>query len=173
MKILALLFVLSAAAAPAGNPPATRSVRSGSSQAASLQDLAWIAGRWQGELRGAPIEETWGAPSGDNMVGMFRAVRDGKVRFYEIMVIEQEATGPVFRLKHFNRNLAGWEEKEAPQAYPLASSKPGEAVFESSDKEKPLRFIYRKTADDSLVIRIESVKDGKPSAQVFQFTRMR
>jgi Domain of unknown function (DUF6265) len=47
-------------------------------------------------------EEHWGTASVDSLMGTFRFVRDGKGRFYELMLIEQTADRPGLRLKHFN-----------------------------------------------------------------------
>lgn len=48
---------------------------------ATLRDVAFIAGNWRGEMEGGVAEEDWKAPLGDNMMGMFRYVKDGKATF--------------------------------------------------------------------------------------------
>ena len=46
------------------------------------------------------------------MVGTYRLVKDGKPVFYEMMwLLETEGT-LILRLKHFNPDLTGWEEKD-------------------------------------------------------------
>jgi len=46
------------------------------------------------------------------MVGTYRLVKDGKPVFYEMMwLLENEGT-LILRLKHFNPDLTGWEEKD-------------------------------------------------------------
>ena len=60
------------------------------------------------------IEEHWSSLGGDTLMAMFRWVKDGRVLFYELEVIE-EHDGLIFlRIGHFNVGLVGWEEKDAP-----------------------------------------------------------
>src|SRR5512134_3551134 len=99
----------------------------------SLADLAFITGHWSGELDGGTTDEHWSAPSGDNMMGVFRYVKNGKAVFYEMLLVEMTATGPVLRLKHFNPGLIGWEEKDQAYSYPLVELEKNKAVFERPD----------------------------------------
>ena len=80
--------------------------------APSVDDLAWLSGRWTGEGFGGTIEETWNPPSGGAMIGTFRLVKDGKPVFYEFLTIAPSERGLEMRLKHFNPDMTGWEEKE-------------------------------------------------------------
>ena len=47
------------------------------------------------------------------MMGSYRLVKDDKVIFYELQTIVEQGSSLVFRLKHFNADLSGWEEKQA------------------------------------------------------------
>src|SRR5262245_29835909 len=51
---------------------------------ARASDLAWLSGRWLGAGLGGTTEEVWAPPVGDQMIGMFRLVKDGKIVFSEI-----------------------------------------------------------------------------------------
>jgi hypothetical protein len=134
---------------------------------ATLADVAFIAGRGTGSLGGGVIEELWSAPAGDSMMGMFRYTKGGRAVFYEFLLIEQTATGPVLRLKHFNPGLIGWEEKAEVFSYPLVDLKPRRAVFERPDKQTSLTFDG--TSGRQLVITLEQVKDGKRGSQTFVY----
>ena len=48
------------------------------------------------------------------MIGMFRAIADGRPRFYELIALDADGEAVVCRFRHFNRDLTGWEEKDAP-----------------------------------------------------------
>lgn len=87
--------------------------------AASVSELAWLAGRWVGEGLGATVEEVWLPPAGDAMTGVFRLVRDGKVEFYEIVILAEEEGSLTLRLKHFDADLTGWEAKDEVASFPL------------------------------------------------------
>jgi len=51
------------------------------------------------------------------MLGMYRLVKDGKPVFYELVTISEEKGSLVIRLKHFNPDLTGWEEKDKSQSF--------------------------------------------------------
>ncbi|HEX2445685.1 MAG TPA: DUF6265 family protein, partial [Vicinamibacterales bacterium] len=78
---------------------------------AAIADMAWLAGRWVGEALGGASEEIWSEPRAGAMMGMYRLVRDGKPIFYELLTIVEENGTLMLRLKHFNADLTGWEEK--------------------------------------------------------------
>jgi hypothetical protein len=79
---------------------------------ATLADMDWIAGYWVGEGLGGISEEMWSKPAGGAMTGTYRLIKDGKPVFYEMCwLVEHEGTISL-RLKHFNPDLTGWEEKD-------------------------------------------------------------
>jgi hypothetical protein len=156
----ALLFSTSAAAQTATD---TSKIR--------LDALSFMVGHWRGEMGDSIAEEFWSPPSGDNMMCMFRQVKDGKAVFYEMLLIETTPDGLVMRLKHFNPGLVGWEEKNEVYSYPLASFQKNDAVFERPDKKTRLR--YQGTSPDSLVATLVRTVDGKPVAEEFLYARVK
>jgi len=60
--------------------------------AASIEALDWIVGRWAGGRGADRYEEWWAEPAGGAMVGMFRWLHDGAVRFYELLTVESAAS---------------------------------------------------------------------------------
>lgn len=132
-----------------------------------LADLSFISGSWQAEWGGGLGEEHWSIPSGDSMVGTFRFVKDGKARFYELMLIEQTATGLVLRLKHFNPGLIGWEEKAQVYSYSLIEYRQNTAAFELVDKKS--RLTFHRISKDALSVLLEQSANGKQSTQEFKF----
>lgn len=97
---------------------------------ASIIDVAWIEGAWRGKGLGGIVEEIWTAPAGGAMMGMFRLTTGDSVRFYEIMTLEEESGSVVLRIKHFNPDLTGWEEKNEVQTSRLVRLDERSALFE-------------------------------------------
>lgn len=91
---------------------ATLAQPSAAAPPAKIGDAAWLAGRWVGEGLGGTVEETWAPPGGGQMFGHFRLVRDGKPVFYELMLLDEHQGGLRLRVKHFNPDFTGWEEKD-------------------------------------------------------------
>ena len=119
----------------------------------SIEDMSWIAGHWKGEAMGGKFEETWNPPMGGEMLGMFKLVSDGKVRFYEIMTITPENDSFVLRIKHFSPGLKGWEEKEDSIEFPLVNATKRKIQFYG------LKF--SKTNDQELAIEVAAGDDNK------------
>ncbi len=111
---------------------------------AKIENLAWIAGDWQGEALGGKFEESWNTPSGDSMLGMFKLVNDGKTTFSEHMSILTKDDSLVLRLKHFDGQLRGWEDKDQTVDFPLVKLTDNEAYFSG--------LTMRKTGKDTLSI---------------------
>ena len=100
------------------------------SPAATLVDMSWLTGHWVGEALGGKTEEIWTKAAGPNMAGMYRLVKGEKTIFYEIMTVTEQDGSLVFRLKHFNADLTGWEEKNEVRSFPLVAKRDGAMHFE-------------------------------------------
>lgn len=96
---------------------------------ASIEALAWLSGRWMGEGFGGALEENWNPPLGGAMVATFRMVEDEQPQFYEICVIEPEGNTLVYKVKHFNPGLKGWEEKDRAVAFPAGQAGTQRCLF--------------------------------------------
>ena len=138
---------------------------------ASMRDLAFMSGRWEGEMEGAHMDEEWSAPVGDSMMGMFRTVKNNEPTFYEFMVVERTEGAPILKLKHFNAGLMGWEEKDKAFEFPLVNLEKNRAVFERTDKDT--RLSYERTSPTSLRVILEQTANGKKTTEEFRFTRLR
>ena len=109
---------------------------------ADVASLAWLAGSWVGTGLGGEVEEIWTAPSGGTMVGAFKLLQDGEPSFYELLSILPVGDSLVLRLKHFNPDITGWEEKNDTVAFPLVELGEEVVFFEG--------LTYRRVGDDRL-----------------------
>jgi hypothetical protein len=135
-----------------------------------LAELAWMAGQWQDRTGGALSEETWTAPEGDCMLGMWRLVSGGQAKIYELLLIREEAGAVTFTLRHFDPRLHAREEKETPITIALLRASPEEAVFEGRSSEGgPLRLTYTRQGVDALAVRLEKNTDRPED---FRFQRL-
>nr|WP_293303430.1 DUF6265 family protein [Allomuricauda sp.] len=102
---------------------------------ATLEDVSWISGHWQGKAFGGIAEEIWGPPLGDSMMFVFKLVKDSKVSFYEIGHIQQVDHTLILQLKHFQGNLKGWEEKDVTVDFKLVKLEKNKVFFEGLTME--------------------------------------
>ena len=78
---------------------------------ATLEDVSWLVGSWEGEAFGATFEEVWNPPSAGSMVGFFKVINDDEVSFYELLLLVEEEGSLSLKVKHFNPDFTAWEEK--------------------------------------------------------------
>ena len=88
-------------------------------QKTTIESLKWLAGSWSGVGFGAQCEEVWNLPKANAMMGMFQMFKDGKILIYEFIQIVEENGSLVLKLKHFNADFSGWEEKDNTVDFPL------------------------------------------------------
>ncbi|HEX6737872.1 MAG TPA: DUF6265 family protein [Vicinamibacteria bacterium] len=131
---------------------------------ARIDDISWLAGRWTGEALGGVSEEIWSAPRGGAMMGMYRLVREGKPVFYELCTIVEENGSLLLRLKHFNADLTGWEEKARTVDFPLVAIEGGAFHFEGMS-------LHPQGQDKLTVYLAIGSKDGKVREETFAYTR--
>ena len=131
----------------------------------NLQDFAWLTGYWVGDGFGGTCEEFWSPPRAGSMAGVFKLSVDGNIRFYEIFALTIDSTGlPVLRLKHFNPDLAGWEEKDEPVVFALEKSDANEFTIGA--------VTYRKISVESLEVDVR-VKDKSERERIETLTLTR
>lgn len=136
---------------------------------AHVKDLAFMAGTWTLHHEWGDMEEFWGPPMGDNMVSSYRCVKEGKIQFYEFVVIEQVNGLPVMKMRHFNPGNIGWEEKDKPLTYKLIALSKARVVFQSADGG--VKLTYERLNNKHLnVILDEKDKKGIWKKEVFSYT---
>lgn len=78
---------------------------------ATLEDVTWLAGSWEGEGFGMSFEEVWNPPSAGSMIGLFKVMQGDDVAFYEILLLVEEEGSLSLKVKHFNPDFTAWEDK--------------------------------------------------------------
>lgn len=152
-------------AGPAAPQPEAADVR-------SLQDLAFLAGAWEGEDGDVSMREVWDLPRGDAMVGHYSMMEDGRAFLYELLVIEQGEDGPTLRIRHFNRGLEPWASEAAgPVTLPLLEVEDQRAVFEDPDRQFPSRIVYE-VEERTLTVRLEPREDSDREPIELEFERV-
>lgn len=135
---------------------------------ATIAEAAWLVGDWVGTgIGGAEASEVWLPPTGPTMVGLFvQEQADGSIMFTEHMYLTEEAGSLMVKLKHFNPDLTGWEEKDGMVRFRLLSIEPCAAYFAS--------LTYRCDGPDGLLVAVRMKSEGdKVDELVFRFKRRR
>lgn len=133
---------------------------------ATIDEAAWLIGDWVGTgIGGAAASEVWLPPAGPTMVGLFvQEQADGSIMFTEHMYLTEEAGSLMVKLKHFNPDLTGWEEKDGMVRFRLLSIEPCAAYFSS--------LTYRCDGPNGLLVAVRMKSEGdKVDELVFRFKR--
>lgn len=131
--------------------------------AAKIVNFAWLQGEWVGQGLGSDALEVWSGAAGGAMVGHFRSSGSEGVQFYELMTLVEDKGSVTMRLKHFNADLTGWEEKGKTVDFPLLSLKGSVAFFEG--------LTYRREGDTLTVYVALPDSSGRPKEEKFVFKR--
>ncbi len=137
---------------------------------ATIAEAAWLVGQWSGEgIGGAEAHESWLSPSGTTMVGTFvQETAEGGIMFTEHMYLMEQDGSLVVKLKHFNPDLTGWEDKDGMLTFRLLAAEPCALYFSA--------LTYRCATEDEgengmvVAVRMKSDKP-EPVELVFRFRR--
>jgi Domain of unknown function (DUF6265) len=167
----AALRLLALAGLWAGAPIAAPETRVGeagfASPPATLADAAWLIGQWSGSgIGGAEAHEDWLVPSGSTMVGTFvQETAEGGIMFTEHMYLMEQDGSLVVKLKHFNADLTGWEEKDGMLTFRLLAAEPCALYFNA--------LTYRCDGEGGLFIAVRMKSEPEPQELLFRFKRTR
>ena len=133
-------------------------------QSVSIEDFGFLQGYWQGTGFDGQSEEVWMPPVDGRMFGVFKQSQDGQLVFTEFMEIVETEESFVLRLKHFNPDFSGWEEKDDNVTFRLTSVSENSAVFGS--------LSYEIVRPNSLQVKLRMRNDdGSTVTEDFDFTR--
>lgn len=134
------------------------------SPAATIGQMAWLAGAWSGSGLGGDNEEIWSAPRGGVMMGMYRMLQDGQPVFYEFLTLGETDGSLTLRLKHFHPDMRGWEERDESMAFPLVAIRDGRLYFEG--------ITFEPQGDEvTIYLAIEDGEDAPAREEVFRYRR--
>jgi hypothetical protein len=136
---------------------------SASAQQQDLTAFAWLAGVWELSQGARTVEEHWTAPTTNAMIGMSRAVADGRTVEFEFLRIEQRGTD-LFYVPQPNGR--------PPVSFKLTASDGGRFVFENTTGEDRVRtIVYRRDGEDGLHATVEGTQNGKPFMLEYHYRR--
>ena len=126
----------------------------------SIEDCKWLAGHWKGDGFDGISEEVWTEPVDATMMGMYRHYKDGKIVFYEFIILDREG----MKLKHFHPDLTGWETKEKYITFETVAVTEGKLEFKG--------LTFEKKSDTEMEIRLKLNRGGEISTEVFTMHRV-
>ena len=132
---------------------------------AKIDQVSWIAGNWEGEAFGGQTEEIWSKPSAGSMMAVFKLTKDNQVSFYEIEIIREVNNSLVLELKHFSKELEGWEDKKEKVSFPLVKLGENVVYFDG--------MTFKKISDDILHVFVDIEDKGKHTEVLFEYNQVK
>lgn len=136
--------------------------------AASVADLAWLAGHWHGTLaNGATFETHYTGPDGGMIASVSKEVKKGRVVAFELEIFF-EKDGRLIYQPHPNG-------KKSEHAFPLLhyDGTARRAVFENKEHDYPQTFTFEQPSPDSLVITLSGPgRNGQKKDIVYALKRV-
>jgi len=164
----ALLLALSAQGSAQSDDPVLPNIKrlddGNAPPSARASQLSWLAGQWDGAGLGGDCQESWLPPVGGSLVGTFRMAKQGEPVFFEFLAITEDAGSLTFRVKHFNPDITGWEEKDESVDFPLVAIGDREVYFDG--------LTLRRRGDTLQVFLSMRGRDGTLREEAFAFERV-
>lgn len=129
---------------------------------ANMQQMEWLTGYWEGSGFGGDCIEVW-TPAADNaMQGIFRFVMNDTLVFTEYMHVFAHNNTLAIKLKHFSRDLSGWEEQAEWTTFPLVAIEGQTAYFNG--------LTYARTGN-TLIIKLLLYEGDREYEEEFRFEK--
>jgi hypothetical protein len=153
---IATIAVVTGAACLGATPRPSQSLQ-------GAQRLGWIAGCWERSGGATIVEEQWMRPRGGAMLGVSRTTRRDTVVEYEQLRIFDRGGRTVY---------AAMPSGQAPAEFETSVTSDTAVTFENPAHDFPQRIIYRKRGADSLIARIEGLRNGTVRGVDFPYKRV-
>lgn len=138
----------------------------------SIDMMRPMIGHWSGLYQGQPVEEVWFEPIAGQMMGCFRWVRDGAVWMYEFTQFAEVEGELILRIKHFNHDLVGWEEKDRSTSFKLVQILENGVAFLQIHDTKTVWLIYDWSTPDNVRIWFDNETGDHHVDAVFEYQRV-
>lgn len=131
--------------------------------AQEVSSLSFLTGCWAMNDGPMVIEEEWGKPAADGILGFSRTLKTGKTVFSEFMRIEKRGEQLVYTPRIGT--------KQGPVEFKMIRQTANEVVFENLAHDFPQRILYR-SVEGGLAARIEGKQNGKEKGMDFPYRRV-
>lgn len=120
---------------------------------ATLNELKWLSGNWKGTSSMGEFEENWSLASAKTMLFSFKMWKNDDVYFYEIGHIVEKDKSLVLELKHFDKELKGWEKQEEKESFRLVKIDGNKFYFD--------KITYEKIDDNHMIVYVLMEESGE------------
>jgi hypothetical protein len=132
-----------------------------------VSDLAFLKGRWEGDVGASKIAQVCDSPDSGSMVCLFHLLNDdGKLDMLEVYTLRDTPEGVVEKVRFFSPEL-GEEAGASATTMKLVSVSADKLVFENPNGTYPKRSTIYRTSPDAFTSKVELI-DAKGVATQFE-----
>lgn len=126
----------------------------------SVRNLNFLNGLWSGEDGDDFFEEYWSSEMHSTMACVFRWIKKGELYIYELVILAERDGEIHMLLRHFDKELTAWEEKESPRDFVVTEISENQVVF--IDTQNPDGgFLRYNTSKEGTLEFFDHEPDGK------------
>jgi hypothetical protein len=127
---------------------------------ATIVQVAWIAGEWEGALGTSTVEERWTPAAGGAMLAISRTTRGGAtMSAFEFLCIAERAGSLVY---------TAMPNAGAPTDFVLTAIDAESATFENPTHDFPKKIRYAKRPDGGMEATISGTANQRPATFTFK-----
>lgn len=132
----------------------------------TLQDFAWLEGRWEGKIGDFTAEQIWMTPKNGAIAGMFRLTGGEKTVLVELFTVRETPEGITFYFRHFSPEL---KIQEAGDATMLKLTRANEKRIELENPVdgQPKNAILTRTDENTYTAHSDLI-DSKGKSDVIE-----
>ncbi len=125
----------------------------------------WLIGKWENKSIEGKLSENWVKVNDSLLTGTAFVVKEKDTLHSEKMQLKNEAEG-VFYVS----TIIG-QHNNKPVRFKLTTESSKQLVFENKNNDFPKKIIYTRITNDSLVINISGIQQGKNSSESYPMKR--
>ena len=130
-----------------------------------VDDIAWMAGRWRGDLKDAVAEEICSRPQHGEILCLFRLSDGKKFVMFELNTVQETPDGLELRSLHTDPNLVP-DSKVGPLVLKLSKYSSQEVVFAGPPGGKVKSSTVIRKGADAMDGIIDLVGENNPQIRV-------
>jgi len=152
----ALVAGLCASPVVAGRTPRGQGMSPGPATKATVNDFAWIAGRWRGTFGAYTADAVYMEPEANSIGGVGQVYQPGKTLLVQLASLVQSADGITLYIRDFTPDLQP-QETGAPITMRLTTVNGNSWEFDNTVLgQAPVRTVITHTGDDTFTSRSDA-----------------
>jgi len=139
--------------------------KSDSNEKDKIKTAHWLLGNWENNSVDGNLSETWKKVNDSTFNGQSYFIKAKDTLHFEIIQLKQKGE------ELFYVSTIKGQNNDKPITFKLTNTTEKQLVFINTKHDYPQKVSYTKITNDSLVIQISGIQQGKPSSERFSMKK--